>query len=695
MDTHDSSSPIREGMCRTLQNDLPICLLIFFAAIMVRLIFLLQNPHPNGFLIYRGSPVSDGATYTFKAISIAEGQGIPSAQQPALRPFYPITLACLYTWCGFSLRAVTFLNIVIAGFTAALIYLCGARAFNRLCGLGAALFFAIDPSQLIQTPQAGTEPLGLLFFVASVYSTLRAFETHRTSLFLLSGLLIGLSNLTRTLTIFTLPFYAGLILFVGWRGRGLKHASLQASVLVLGFAIVTIPWLMRQHRLYGIWSISDNIGEAIYAATSPTYQQWTPSVRRDADADGIPNTVGDRYRYFIHRAKENLRNDPGFYLRNVGGALWEYANTFSPRSRATNRYAERFSNANKSQTVFLICLLVLLILLWLLREGRPLARDNLVFLLVSVGLLLLYRSLPAWLAFLPIGVGAVYFWRSGRTLTALIVLGSLVMAILGSVIFANPTLFRAILITDWLFILFFLAAILFPAEATAKQFGIRSKSAWFNCAGELNENNDWTSFQHALARRARHTIWFALGLILTFFAISSVRLLALTVSKPGRIKVYPVTQSAKIPILHRLQQPPFEVVPAAATDFPLFNDWAKPRSALVGQYIVESGTFKYSYYIPAGTAPPRGRSADIRPYGRTLIILSEFDFNIAGELPEGFAQKPLILVGRPLTGAFANKLYARLQVDGLAVIPMDRLNRPDYKRAVCAPNTIGAYQDRN
>ena len=75
--------------------------------------------------------------------------------------------------------------------------------------------------------------------------------------------------------------------------------------------------VIRQERLYGISSISDNIGEAFYAATSPTYKQWTPAVRRDADNDGIPNTIGDRYRYFMHRAGENVIRNPGFYFRNI------------------------------------------------------------------------------------------------------------------------------------------------------------------------------------------------------------------------------------------------------------------------------------------------------------------------------------------------------------------------------------------
>src|SRR5439155_23634055 len=154
----------------------------------------LWNPHPTSFFIYHGSPISDGSSYTFKAINIAKGHRIPLTQQPAIRPFYPIVLACLYTWTGFSLGAISVLNIVIGGATAALIYLCGILVFNRLCAFGAALFFAIDLTQLIQIPQAGTEHLGFFFFVGSVYAILLVFKIRRAGLVLVSVFLTVLSN---------------------------------------------------------------------------------------------------------------------------------------------------------------------------------------------------------------------------------------------------------------------------------------------------------------------------------------------------------------------------------------------------------------------------------------------------------------------------------------------------------------------
>ena len=101
---------------------------------------------------------------------------------------------------------------------------------------------------------------------------------------------------------------------MAWREGTSRAAWVRAFLILFGFLVVLLPWLIRQERSYGILTISDNIGEAIYSATSPIYGYWTPAVRKDADAEGIPNTIGDRYRYFMRRAVENVKEYPGFYL---------------------------------------------------------------------------------------------------------------------------------------------------------------------------------------------------------------------------------------------------------------------------------------------------------------------------------------------------------------------------------------------
>jgi hypothetical protein len=72
-----------------------------------------------------------------------------------------------------------------------------------------------------------------------------------------------------------------------------------------------------------------------------------------------------------------------------------------------------------------------------------------------------------------------------------------------------------------------------------------------------------------------------------------------------------------------------------------------------------------------------------------LVILPQFDFTIAGEIPSHFSRQPLIFVGTAASakGETGQRL-ARLQVDGLALIPFDQHEQPDFARAVCAPPSV-------
>src|SRR6266496_3388687 len=71
MVAYDSNGSIRNGIRRLLRNEWFMAVAILVTAMAVRWEFHLWNPHPTGFFIYHGSPISDGSSYTFKAINIA------------------------------------------------------------------------------------------------------------------------------------------------------------------------------------------------------------------------------------------------------------------------------------------------------------------------------------------------------------------------------------------------------------------------------------------------------------------------------------------------------------------------------------------------------------------------------------------------------------------------------------------------
>jgi hypothetical protein len=134
----------------------------FFVALCVRIQFSVAHPHFDNIFAGRGVPFSDGVTWTTAAISLAEGRGLGSVYRPGLS----VALALFYTWFGYSSHTITVLNILVGSLTAVFVFLVARTVFNELIALAAACFFVFDPSQLVQTPQATTEPLGLLFFAA-------------------------------------------------------------------------------------------------------------------------------------------------------------------------------------------------------------------------------------------------------------------------------------------------------------------------------------------------------------------------------------------------------------------------------------------------------------------------------------------------------------------------------------------------
>ncbi len=192
------------------QSDIIVALLISLAGGAARVHFAFTHPHFNNLFAVRGVPYSDASFWTGAAISLAEGNGLGEV----FRPLLSLVLAFVYTWTGTSFGAITVLNILVGAITSGLIFLVGRVAFNRFIATAAAGFFVLDPSQLVQIPQATTEPLGLMFFVLSVYALCLASERSRNRPAFLGGICLGLSNLARPLTLFCASFYA-----LHWRYR--------------------------------------------------------------------------------------------------------------------------------------------------------------------------------------------------------------------------------------------------------------------------------------------------------------------------------------------------------------------------------------------------------------------------------------------------------------------------------------------
>jgi 4-amino-4-deoxy-L-arabinose transferase-like glycosyltransferase len=154
-----ASHQFPQSVQRVFQSPPAGALLVFYGSAVC------AHPHFDNIFAVRGVPFSDGVTWTTAAISLGEGRGLGNVCGPGLS----VALALFYTLFGYSSHTITVLNILVGSLTAVFVFLVARTILNKLIAAAVACFFVFDPSQLVQTPQATTEPLGLLFFAAAIY----------------------------------------------------------------------------------------------------------------------------------------------------------------------------------------------------------------------------------------------------------------------------------------------------------------------------------------------------------------------------------------------------------------------------------------------------------------------------------------------------------------------------------------------
>ena len=181
----------------------------------------------------------------------------------------------------------------------------------------------------------------------------------------------------------------------------------------------------------------------------------------------------------MRRAVESVKRDPGFYSGQVGVSLWNYAQiAFNPNSRASSDYEEDVSRAGSksacSEVVFL-AVFVAALTAQFARAQRCLSSTRFVWHgggASPLGHGWYITSCHPGSGIVPISIGLVFFlWRAGRKELAawkdvFKTCGAWsCQLLLAGAVFANAAIFFVLaLMTDWLFLFYFFAAIWFPVE---------------------------------------------------------------------------------------------------------------------------------------------------------------------------------------------------------------------------------------
>jgi hypothetical protein len=639
-------------------SDVAVALLFFTLALAVRWYFAATHPYFSGLLSVRGVPYVDGQVWTLAAIRLIHGEGLGTVY----RPFYSILLALFFIWTDWSFAIITCLNVVIGALSTAFLFLTVRHTFNRWIASSAAMFFAFDPSQIITTPQAGTEPLGLLFFILSLYFMLEIGRRRTASATVLSGIFLGLSNLTRPLTLFCAPVYALVLAAFEWsRRKSLRWAIIVASLFTLGIVASMGPWLIRQKLVHNIWSVSSNMGEALYGATSPKHKTWSMRVRLDAYRAEIPSTIEATYSFYMQKSIEQIRDNPGFYLSQTGRALWIYLNCFDRNYRAKGEeFAPRqaFSSHVEAQTLFIFIVGAMLLLagLWKVKND---AFAGATFLAVSLVLIALWRILPPYGNFLILSAGFILGLVSAKSRQNVSLLAaSLLVTGIGGAIFNNAILYRAVLMTDWLFACFYLAAFFYTASAlTSALLRVLHKNK------PTTDSPETASRAHPFATifesRVKQAAKILTILFLLFAGVSATRLILTNARAEQRPKpIAKLNYAQKMEILQRLKKLSSSLDRSLPTPDKVHFYVARPQSQSLKPTVeglglepivaIESGTLPYFiHHFPEGThLEGRGSLFKKRPFEYSVFRFPGLDVVFPGRIAREFSGRTAVLVGR-------------------------------------------------
>ncbi len=216
--------------------------------------------------------------------------GVPSAYT---QPLYAWFLAGLYWPLDRSWAVVGLAQVLVAVVTALLVLAIGTHLASVRTGVLAALVATLHPYLVWHDIHVNREILDGLLAAAIVLLALLAYERRSLPPALGLGAVTGLAILSNA-RLLLLPLV--LAPYVAWRVRPAGRAIAAAALVVVGAALVTAPWVVRNKVVIGCATITTDT-RALWKANNPaTYDVlagggWIDDVPDLSDVPPWPETA--------------------------------------------------------------------------------------------------------------------------------------------------------------------------------------------------------------------------------------------------------------------------------------------------------------------------------------------------------------------------------------------------------------------
>ncbi len=277
---------------------------------------------------YNQSRMADG--YDQLAGNLAAGRGYrfyPDTAATTMRePGYPLILAAITLGFGPELLPVQVFNLIVALATAGLVgWFAWKYAWipgtSLLVVVAAPTLFLLHPGVLVAESRGGVEILFGFLVVVFLLLVLRAMETQSWTGYVLSGLVLGVTVLVRSVPILFPAFLVVFLLCL--RPRLTSRLRLVCNVFLMGVAMTAVlsPWIVRNYILLGrfvpsasVFGVSAQAGQYINQHLFEGRPFWLLDREAARQRDLIANHLGyafedgpEGYYQTFYRSQDELR----------------------------------------------------------------------------------------------------------------------------------------------------------------------------------------------------------------------------------------------------------------------------------------------------------------------------------------------------------------------------------------------------
>lgn len=233
-----------------------LMLLVILALGLLFRVVLLYTTQDTGLMI------SDERDYQLLAHNIFKGDGFalePGKLTSVRPPLYPVLAALLWTFTGTeSVVTIRIAQVALSLGNVWLLYRLGLLLFDRPTALLAAAVLSFYPSLLAFNSFILTEVLFTFLLTLIVLGIVLVIQGGGAWVALGAGIALGLGALTRSVL---WPFPVVLLPLVLLTAPGTWSRRLRiTSFIFLGFALLIVPWSVRNTRLQGVVTVVDAWG---------------------------------------------------------------------------------------------------------------------------------------------------------------------------------------------------------------------------------------------------------------------------------------------------------------------------------------------------------------------------------------------------------------------------------------------------